>query len=198
MSTLLELCAGLLKPLSGRVLWDGRDIAALPKEELLHLRQSIGYLFQLHALISNFSVFDNIALPLRNRPGAQEEEIRRRVRAEMDGLRLFDIDRRYPEALSVYQCRAVALARALVGDPDLLILDSPFSGVDPAAAQGLLDIIEKRWRERAMAIIMMNHDCSVWPHLPARRIILDSRKLAPCPRETAGNAGNNGSKERHL
>jgi ABC-type transporter Mla maintaining outer membrane lipid asymmetry ATPase subunit MlaF len=197
MSTLLELCAGLLKPLSGRVLWDGREIAALPKEGLLLLRQTIGYVFQVHALISNLLVFDNIALPLRNRPGAKEDDIGRRVRAEMETLRITGIDSRYPEALSAYECKAVALARALVGDPAFLILDAPLSGIDPAAAERLLAVIEKRWREQAMAVIMMSHDLSVWPHLPARRMILDNGTLAPCRGEPAGGAGNNDGKERH-
>jgi ABC-type transporter Mla maintaining outer membrane lipid asymmetry ATPase subunit MlaF len=197
LSTLAELCAGLLRPLSGKVLWDERDIAALPREQLLRLRQSIGYVFQVHALISNFSAFDNIALPLRNRPGAKEEEVRRRVRAEMEVLGISSIDSRYPEALSVYECRAAALARALVGDPVLLILDTPLAGIDPAGAQRYLERIEKQWRERATTVIMMTYNLSVWPHLPVRRMVIDKWTLAPCRAQTAAGAGTTSGKERH-
>ncbi len=188
-SSLLELCAGLIKPTSGKVLWDGNDIAALPKEELFRARQSIGYVFQVHALISNFTVFDNLALPLRNRGGLNGEAIMKRVRAEMENLMLSSgIDCRYPEALSAYECKAAALCRALIGDPTLLILDEPLSGLDPAAAERFLSVIEQRWKERTMAVIMMNYDLSVLPHLPARRMVLDGGKLAPYQDEFPGGA----------
>jgi ABC-type transporter Mla maintaining outer membrane lipid asymmetry ATPase subunit MlaF len=188
-SSLLELCAGLIKPTSGKVLWDGTDIAALPKGELLRARQSIGYMFQVHALISNFTVFDNLALPLRSRPGISGDAIGRRIRTEMENLMLSSgIDSRYPEALSAYECKAVALCRALIGDPTLLILDEPLSGLDPEAIKKFISVIEQRWKERAMAVIMMTHHLSVLPHLPARRMVLDERKLAPCQDETPGSA----------
>jgi len=188
-SSLLELCAGLIRPTAGRVLWDGIDCAALPKEELLRARQSIGYMFQVHALIANFTVFDNIALPLRNRGGFSADAIAKRVRTEMENLMLSSgIDNRYPEALSAYECKAAALCRALIGDPALLILDEPFAGLDAASKNKFLSIIEQRWKERKMAVIMINHDLSVLPHLPARRMVLDGGTVAPCRDAVHGGA----------
>jgi ABC-type transporter Mla maintaining outer membrane lipid asymmetry ATPase subunit MlaF len=179
-SSLLELCAGLIRPTSGGVLWDGKDIAALSKEELFRARQSIGYMFQVHALISNFTVIDNLALPLRNRGGLAGDAIMKRVRAEMETLALSSvIDYRFPEALSAYECRAVALGRALINDPALLLLDEPLSGLDPAAAKSFLDVIERRWRERTMAVVMVTNDLSVLPRLPARRMVLEGGRLTP-------------------
>jgi phospholipid/cholesterol/gamma-HCH transport system ATP-binding protein len=179
-SLLLELCAGLIVPTSGRVLWDGRDIAALSKEELFRARQSMGYLFQVHALISNFTVIDNLALPLRNRGGLDSAAIMKKVRAGMEDLMLSSaIDYRFPEALSSYERRAAALARALINDPVMLILDEPFSGLDPAAAERFCEVIERRWRERAMAVVMVSHDFPVLHHLQARRMVIEERKLLP-------------------
>ena len=141
-SLFLELCAGLVVPTSGRVLWDGKDIAALSKEELFRARQSMGYMFQVHALISNFTVIDNLALPLRNRGGQDIRAIMKRVRAEMENLMLSSgLDYRFPEALSSFERRAAALARALIGDPAMLILDEPLSGLEPAAAEKFCEVI---------------------------------------------------------
>jgi ABC-type transporter Mla maintaining outer membrane lipid asymmetry ATPase subunit MlaF len=188
-SSLLELCAGLIRPTAGRVLWDGTDCASMTKEDLLRARQSIGYMFQVHALIANFTVFDNCALPLRTRGGMSADTIAKRVRTEMDNLMLSSgIDNRYPEALSVYECKAVALCRALIGDPELLILDEPLAGLDAAAIKRFCSVIEQRWQERAMAVIMTNQDLSVLPHLTARRMVLDNRTVAPCRDAVRGGA----------
>lgn len=179
-SLLLELCAGLVAPTSGRVLWDGKDIAALSKEEIFLARQSMGYLFQVHALISNFTVIDNLALPLRNRGVLDSGAIMKRVRAEMENLMLSSaIDYRFPEALSSYERRAAALARALINDPAMLILDEPFAGLEPAAAAGFCEVIERRWQERTMAVVMVSHDFPVLHHLPARRLVIEKGTLLP-------------------
>jgi ABC-type transporter Mla maintaining outer membrane lipid asymmetry ATPase subunit MlaF len=179
MSTLLEVCVGLHVPKSGHVRWDGIDLASTTKEELLRLRQSIGYMFQSGALISNFTVYENIALPLRSRGRFTESEIDKRVRNEMEQLMLFNVDSHYPEALSVFQSKAVALARALIAEPSMLLLDDPVGGVDPGTAQGLLNIIEDRWKRTGMGIIMISHDQDLWLHLPAQRLVLEAGTVSP-------------------
>ncbi|MCU0609994.1 MAG: ATP-binding cassette domain-containing protein, partial [Chitinispirillaceae bacterium] len=108
-STLLEIIVGLLRPQSGRVRWDGADLASMDNATLLKSRQSIGYVFQGNALISSFTVFDNIALPLRNMPGMKAEEVRARVRAGMETMALFNIDTKFPESLSSGQSKMVAI-----------------------------------------------------------------------------------------
>jgi phospholipid/cholesterol/gamma-HCH transport system ATP-binding protein len=178
-STLLELMVGLATPQSGRVLWDNDDIAVMSQSELMRRRRKIGYVFQSGALISNFTAFDNIALPLRNNGEMAEVEIKRAVRAIMEELMLFNIDTRFPEALTVWQCRAVAVARALVAVPDILFLDEPVGGIDQVTANGILNVIEKHWKEHGMAIVMVSHELSVWPHLAARRLTLDNGTLFP-------------------
>jgi phospholipid/cholesterol/gamma-HCH transport system ATP-binding protein len=179
-SCLLDLCAGLIRPTAGNVAWDGRDLAGMRYEELLRARQSMGYLFQVPALISNFTVVDNLALPLRNRRDLDEDAIMNRVRSAMESLTLSSATAyRFPEALSAYECRAVALGRALISDPGLLLLDQPLAGLDPDAAKRFLDVIEQRWKEHTMAVLMMSADLSILPHLPARRMVLEEGTLAP-------------------
>lgn len=178
-STLMELLVGLEKPHSGRVLWDGVDINRLSSGDLMTLRWKIGYVFQTGALISNFTAFDNIALPLRNNGTMPESGIRAAVRGIMEEFVLFNVDTRFPEALSEWQCRAVAVARALVTVPDMLFLDEPVGGIDQGTGQGILNVIEKHRKERGMAIIMISQELSVWPHMKALRLALDSGKLFP-------------------
>ncbi|MBN2189122.1 MAG: ATP-binding cassette domain-containing protein [Chitinispirillaceae bacterium] len=179
-SCLLELCAGLIRPTSGTVRWDGSDLACFSYDGLLQARQAMGFMFQVHALIANFTVIDNLALPLRNRRDLDENAINSRVRSTMEDMMLsVDISYRFPEALSVYECRAAALGRALIGDPALLILDEPLAGLEPDAAGRFCSVIERRWKEHNMAVIMTNHDLSILRHLPARRMVLDEGKLAP-------------------
>jgi ABC-type transporter Mla maintaining outer membrane lipid asymmetry ATPase subunit MlaF len=179
-SCLLELCAGLIRPASGRVLWNGCDIAALPKNGLLRSRQSIGYMFQVHALISNFTVVDNLALPLRNRGGLDGPAIMKKVRSTMETLSLSPASaNRFPEALSMYECKAAALGRALISDPTLLILDEPLAGLDQAAKMKFIDIIIRQWKEKPMAVILTGHDFPDLPGVPVRRLALENGKLIP-------------------
>ena len=177
LTTLLELCVGLQHPRSGRVLWDDIDLRTCSRDQLLKMRCSVGFMFQVPALISNFGVFDNLALPLRNRPGSREDAIAARVRAEMEKFGLYNIDRVYPEALSKGQIKSVTLARALINDPTLLFLDEPLGGVDPETARLLSDCIQTRWKEKGMGLMVISHDVHVWPQLPARRLVLDNGYL---------------------
>ena len=176
-STFLEICAGLKKPHSGNVLWDGVDLAGFSWRELLRSRQNIGYVFQVHALISNHSVFENIALPLRARGGFTEKELQHKVRSRMEDLGLFNIDSLFPESLSIGQLKAVAVARALACEPDMLLLDEPLSGVDPFTAQGIMNVLYENQLRRSMGIIMVSHNLSIWEGLDPVKLMLDSGRL---------------------
>jgi ABC-type methionine transport system ATPase subunit len=180
-STLLEICAGLAKPRGGAVLWDGDDIAGMSRYELYGRRRSMGYVFQGHALISNHSAFDNIALPLKcggDNPGS--EAIERRVRPLMDELNIGrGIEKRFPEALSAAQLKCVAVARALINEPAFLILDEPFSGIDPVTARMIAGVLHGRCKRGGMSILMATHTLGVWPELSAQRFMLNGGRLEP-------------------
>ncbi len=129
-SVFLKLLSGLLVPEKGSVQVNGMDLATASKESLKALRARMGFVFQEAALISNMSIYDNVALPLRYHSDLTEPEVRARV-AEM--MALFEVDRKYdpllPAQLSLGLRKRTALARALVLGPDLVFLDEPAIGL---------------------------------------------------------------------
>jgi ABC-type lipoprotein export system ATPase subunit len=178
-STILELCAGLKKPLRGRVFLDGKDIAALTRKELLMVRQRIGYMFQQHALIANYSLFDNIALPLRITGKYTEREISVQVRAMLEEVALFGVDTSFPESLSIGQLKSASLARALITNPDILFLDEPVSGTDERTAQGIFSVLNAFLQTKKRTVIMISHEASAWSVEHADYYVLDGGRLQP-------------------
>jgi ABC-type sulfate/molybdate transport systems ATPase subunit len=178
-STLLELCAGLIKPGGGAILWDGDDITEASRYELYGRRREIGYVFQGHALIANHSAFDNIALPLKcGGADLSSEAIGARVRSLMRELNISrDVEKRFPEALSAAQLKCVAVARALIAEPRLLILDEPFSGIDPVTANLIAGVLHKTWKRDGMSILMAAHSFGAWPEHGARHFMLKGGRL---------------------
>jgi len=180
-STLLEICAGLVRPSGGAVLWGGEDITGASRYELYGRRRSMGYVFQGNALISNHSAFDNIALPLKcGDADLDSGVIEKRVRALMGELGIgSDIERRFPEALSAAQLKCVAVARALVNEPEFLFLDEPFGGIDPVTANMLAGVLHGRWKRGGMGILMATHSLGAWPEHSAQRLMLVNGRLEP-------------------
>jgi len=176
-STFLELVAGLRKPDKGRVLWDGTDISTISRKSLLSARQKIGYMFQQHALIANYSVFDNIALPLRTRGVVSDRDVSVKVRSIMEDVALFDVDSLFPEALSAGQQKRAALARALVTNPEMLLLDEPVSGIDNQTAEGIQSIIMHAQIAHPRTVIIISNEPSGWEMLQAERVFIDGGKI---------------------
>ncbi|MCL2218597.1 MAG: ATP-binding cassette domain-containing protein [Chitinispirillia bacterium] len=177
-SALLEICAGLIKPSSGRVFWNGEEITDMSKYDLYDRRRSIGYVFQVHALIANHSVFDNIALPLRCRGEASAAQVNEKVLGMMEEMHISrDIESKFPEALSTAQLKSVALARALIINPKLLILDEPLSGMDPFTANTIISVLHQRWERDGISIVMAAHSVSAWPQWEAGRFHLRKGRL---------------------
>lgn len=177
-SALLEICAGLLKPTSGRVLWNGEDVTDLSKYEFYGRRRMLGYVFQVPALIANHSVFDNIALPLKRGGDLNAKQIRESVLSVMEELNISkDIEKQFPERLSTGQLKSVALARALISRPELLILDEPLSGIDPFTSNTIINVLHQRWVKDSISIIMAAHSVSAWPQWEAGRYHLRKGSL---------------------
>lgn len=179
-STFLEICAGLLSPDSGTVHWDGTDIRRLSRREMFEARHNIGFVFQLHALISNHSIFDNVALPLRCRNGYNEKSIMSRVRSVLEELGLHNVDKVFPEALSAGQLKLAAVARALVGEPQMILLDEPTSGVDPDTARGIRNVLTEYRKKNNCAMVLITHETGEWNTLVHRRYVMDSGRLLEC------------------
>lgn len=156
-STLLEISAGLKEPLSGEVLWDGRNIRDVSTSELTAERRKIGFVFQHHALISNLTVFDNIALPLRYHSSMPDKTLQVMVNQHLDKFEIGDLHNKLPETLSVGQARLVSIARALIMRPEFLFLDEPVSGLDPVIARKIIAILFKLSKQSDLTILMVSH-----------------------------------------
>jgi len=153
-SSLLKLAAGLVPFGKGRVLIAGVDLATAPKKILQNLRTRIGLLLEEGALISNMSLYDNIALPLRYHTTLDEGEVRRRVGAMMEQLAIDrETDRAIPAQVSTGIRKRAALARALILEPPLLLLDEPISGLKEESTRRIVRVL-KGFQERAGAAIL--------------------------------------------
>jgi phospholipid/cholesterol/gamma-HCH transport system ATP-binding protein len=176
-STLLEICASLRSPDGGKILWDGVCVADLPHHGLVNARQRIGYVFQKHALIHNFTVFDNIALPLRYHRDIPERDVRTAVRLCMEELGLFNVDKKFPNELSAGQSRCAAIARALVMGPSILFLDEPTAGVDPVTAEGITGVLKEMNGSRRIAIVMLCNNVTTIKRMQCTVKVLDKGGL---------------------
>src|SRR6185503_12359046 len=120
-----------IKPDSGQVLFDGIDVSNLGRRALYALRRRMGMLFQNGALLTDLDVFENVAFPLREHTRLPARLIRNVVLTKLHAVGLRGAARLYPQQLSGGMARRVALARAIAMDPDILIYDEPFAGLDP-------------------------------------------------------------------
>lgn len=130
-SVLLKHVIGLLHQDSGEILYEGKKVDSLDGSERRELKRKFSYMFQGSALFDSMTVYDNIALPLQERRTMPEEQIRRRVEEKMQQLDLNNIEAKFPSQISGGMKKRVALARALVTEPEIVLFDEPTTGLDP-------------------------------------------------------------------
>lgn len=157
-TTLLKLIAGQLIPTQGKVLVDGLDVHQLPRAELFKLRQRMGMLFQSGALLTDLSVFDNIALPLREHTQLPEAAIRMLVLMKLEAVGLRGASELMPSELSGGMSRRVALARAVALDPQMIFYDEPFAGQDPIGMGVLVRLIRSLNDAMGLTSVVVTHD----------------------------------------
>lgn len=156
-STLLALLGGQLRPAAGTVHFDGTDVHALRRGELYRLRQRMGMMFQAQALLTDLSVFDNVAFPLREHTDLPESMIRDIVLMKLHVIGLRGARDLYPDQLSGGMVRRVALARAIALDPDLVMYDEPFAGMDPITLGVLMRLIRMLNDSLGLASVVVSH-----------------------------------------
>jgi phospholipid/cholesterol/gamma-HCH transport system ATP-binding protein len=157
-TTLLRLIARQLRPDRGQILIDGVDIASLNQSALYALRRRIGMLFQNGALLTDLSVFENVAFPLREHTRLGERLIRLVVLTKLHAVGLRGAADLMPSELSGGMARRVALARAIVMDPDILIYDEPFVGLDPISMGVIVRLIRRMNDTLGISSIVVSHD----------------------------------------
>jgi phospholipid/cholesterol/gamma-HCH transport system ATP-binding protein len=157
-TTLLQLITRQLNPDKGQVIVAGDDIATYGKTDLYSMRQRMGMLFQNGALLTDMSVFENVAFPLREHTGLGERLIRNVVLMKLHSVGLRGAAYMMPGELSGGMARRVALARAMVMDPALLIYDEPFVGLDPISMGVIAKLIRQMNDALGITSIVVSHD----------------------------------------
>jgi len=157
-TTLLKILIGLDRPTSGAILVDGVDMTRLSRSKLSELRRKFGMVFQYSALLDSMNVLDNVAFPLREHTKLKEKEIRAKVREKLSVLKLENVDAKYPSELSGGMRKRVALARALMLEPQAILYDEPTSGLDPLTSRLVDDLILETRDRFGVTSIVISHD----------------------------------------
>ena len=157
-TTLLRLIGGQWKPSAGSLSFDGVDIHGQSRSQLFEMRKRMGMLFQNGALLTDLTVFDNVAFPLREHTQLPESMIRDLVLMKLNAVGLRGARDLYPEELSGGMSRRVALARAISLDPQLVMYDEPFTGQDPISMGVLMRLIRTLNDALGLTSIVVSHD----------------------------------------
>lgn len=171
-STLLRLVLGLLKPDSGQIFVDGEDITPFSEEQMMEVRSKIGMVFQEGALFDSLSVYDNVAFRLRERR-VKEAEIEQTVLRMLRFVDLEDAVDKMPNQLSGGMRRRVGIARALVGNPKIILYDEPTAGLDPITARTICELALKLRDLEEVSSIFVTHRLQDIEVLSAEYVIRD-------------------------
>ncbi|MFZ1426498.1 MAG: ABC transporter ATP-binding protein [Geminicoccaceae bacterium] len=175
-SSLLYLLGLLDRPTSGMVLIDGRDTSGLAAGEMDRLRlERLGFVFQFHFLLPEFTTLDNVLIPMRKLGRLDSRAMRARARMLLERLNLADAAGKYPEQLSGGMRQRVAIARALANDPAILLADEPTGNLDTANAAIVFDIFDQLVSSDRRTVIVVTHDQDLAGRARRRVQLVDGR-----------------------
>jgi phospholipid/cholesterol/gamma-HCH transport system ATP-binding protein len=166
-STILRLIAGLVHPTEGRILLDGSDIGSLRERELFAVRRNLGMMFQHGALLDSMSVFENVAFPLLEHSRLSRQQISDEVHRTLSAVGLTNVDDLLPGELSGGMLKRVALARALIQKPTIVLVDEAFSGLDSVSVKLIEALLVRINRSLGMTMISVSH------HIPTTMRMAD-------------------------
>lgn len=177
-TTLLRLITGQIKPDRGQILFDGVDVSSLSRRELYELRLRMGMLFQNGALLTDIDVFENVAFPLREHTNLPDPLIRNIVLTKLQAVGLRGAAQLMPSELSGGMARRVALARAMATDPEMLIYDEPFTGLDPISMGMIVRLVRQMNYALGITSIVVSHDVEELSILADTSYIIAGGKVA--------------------
>ena len=177
-TTLLRLITRQLVPQKGRILVDGVDIASLSRRKLYEMRQRFGMLFQNGALLTDINVFENVAFPLREHTKLSNRLIRHIVLTKLHAVGLRGAADMMPAELSGGMARRVALARAMAMDPEILIYDEPFVGLDPISMGVIVRLVRRMNDALDITSIIVSHDVAQVATVADRSFLISDGKVA--------------------
>ena len=171
-STIIKIVLGLLKPDSGQVLVDGEDITEHSEEQMMSVRKKIGMVFQEGALFDSLSVYDNVAYRLHEQ-GVPEDEVEPEVRRMLRFVNLEDAIDKMPIELSGGMRRRVGIARALIGDPKIVLFDEPTAGLDPPTARTICELAMKLRDLEDVSSIFVTHEMNNLHYICSEYAVVD-------------------------
>ena len=177
-TTVLRLIGGQQQATGGRVLFDGADVGTMGRDALEAARRRMGMLFQFGALFTDLSVFDNVAFPLREHSRLSEPLIRDIVLMKLNAVGLRGARDLMPSEVSGGMARRVALARAIALDPELIMYDEPFAGLDPISLGTAAQLIRRLNDALGMTSLIVSHDLEETFRIADRVIILANGRIA--------------------
>jgi phospholipid/cholesterol/gamma-HCH transport system ATP-binding protein len=177
-TTVLRLIGGQYRAQSGRLTFDGQEIASLDQAGLYAVRRRMGMLFQFGALFTDLSVFDNVAFPLREHTDLSESMIRDIVLMKLEAVGLRGARDLMPSEVSGGMARRVALARAMALDPELVMYDEPFAGLDPISLGTAARLIRQLNDTLGLTSVIVSHDLDETFHIADQVIVLANGKIA--------------------
>lgn len=185
-STILRLISGLLRPDAGRVLVAGEEIFEPNGQARASVRARLGMLFQNGALLDSMTIFENVALPLREHSDLGEAEIAASVHEQLAAVGLEDVDGLLPGELSGGMLRRAALARAIITKPEILLCDEPFSGLDPPNVARIEALLVQLNTTLGLTLLVCSHHVSSARRMAHRMVLLlDGKAVAGTPIEMA-------------
>jgi len=176
-SVLLKHIVGLLEPDSGEVLYEGRAIHSLKPKERKAIKSKISYMFQGTALFDSMTVYENIALPLVETTQLKEADIRSRVGRQMEQFDLTESADKYPSQLSGGMKKRVALARAMVTEPEIILFDEPTTGLDPVRKNTVHSMISGYQKKYGFTAVLVSHEIPDVFYISQRIAMLDQGKI---------------------
>src|SRR5881394_464920 len=181
-STTIKLVLGLLKPDAGRILVDGEDITNFTEVQMMRVRKKIGMIFQEGALFDSLSVYDNVAFRLHEQ-GVPDEEVEPEVRRMLQFVNLEDAIDKMPIELSGGMRRRVGIARALVGDPKIVMFDEPTAGLDPPTARTICELAMKLRDLEDVSSIFVTHEMNNLDYLTSEYAVVNEEGQVVFERE---------------
>ncbi len=176
-SVLLKHIIGLLHQDYGRIMFSGRDVDLMNKNERKALKKKFSYMFQENALFDSMNVYDNIALPLTEKTTFSRDEIKEKVTKQMVQLEIPETASKFPAQLSGGMKKRVALARALVTEPDIVLFDEPTTGLDPVRKNGVHAMIKSYQKMFGFTAVIVSHEIPDVFTISQRVAMLDSGKI---------------------
>jgi phospholipid/cholesterol/gamma-HCH transport system ATP-binding protein len=181
-STIIKLVLGLLKPDTGRVLVDGEDVTDYNENQMMKVRKKIGMVFQEGALFDSLSVYENVAYRLHEQ-GVPDEEVEPEVRRMLRFVNLEDAIDKMPIELSGGMRRRVGIARALIGDPKIVLFDEPTAGLDPPTARTICELAMKLRDLEDVSSIFVTHEMNNLEYICSEYAVVDDEGSVVFERE---------------